>query len=63
MQPGNVACLVNLGMANIHLQNWPQAVDALTRAVDIAPKEARIYARLGVALQQSNEISGAVDAY
>jgi len=50
-------------MANIHVQNWPQAVDALTRAVDIAPKEAGIYARLSVALQQSNEISGAVDAY
>ena len=29
LQPDNVACLINLGMVNIHLKHWPQAVKAL----------------------------------
>jgi tetratricopeptide (TPR) repeat protein len=63
LEPDNLACLMNLGMANIYSKHWAQAVNAFTRAVCVAPKEAKIYARLGIALQESNEISGAIDAY
>jgi protein O-GlcNAc transferase len=63
IQPNDVETLFNLGLICLNLEVEKEAVDAFNRAVQLAPMEPALHAKLGVALHQTGAFDKAIEAY
>jgi tetratricopeptide (TPR) repeat protein len=63
LQPGSVNTLIQLALAQLCLQHWPDAVAALRQAVALKPDFAQAHYNLGYALAKTGDAVGAVGSY
>jgi choline-sulfatase len=61
--PGNPAALNDLGMAQIQLEKYPQAVSTLRRATERSPHDSRVWNNLGLAARRAGDLAQARSAY
>jgi len=53
----------NVGNQYVNKSEWPRAIEAYQKAIDLNPKDSDAYFGLGYAYEGSGEIEKAIDAY
>jgi choline-sulfatase len=61
--PDNPAALNDLGMAQIQLEKYPQAVSTLRRAAERTPQDSRVWNNLGLAARRAGDLALARSSY
>jgi tetratricopeptide (TPR) repeat protein len=63
LQPDRTAVLYALGLVCDDLRDWPGAIAAYGRCVELSPDMPEAHVNLGLALQKNGELDRAVDCY